>query len=355
MAGLFLYCRAGFESECAAELLERAARDGVAGHCVAKPEAGYVRFESYPPEAAAAWSRTLPLESLCFARQWFAVLALRNDLPQHDRITPLLESAQLLPAPAVSLVLEHTDTEDGKPMARLARALQPRLSAALASRGLLSADSDSGLRLHVCLFSTRSACVGYSEVGNSSPWSGGVPRLKFPTGAPSRSTLKLEEALLRFFDDAQRRRLLRAGMSAVDLGAAPGGWTWQLIRRGLHVTAVDNGAMDAQLLESGLVQHERRDGFRYRPAAPVDWMVCDMVEQPIRVAELAATWLARGWCRRAIFNLKLPMKKRYQELGRCRERIDEQLTEAGMAYRLRCKQLYHDREEVTLCLEYVAP
>lgn len=42
-----------------------------------------------------------------------------------------------------------------------------------------------------------------------------------------------------------------------------------------------------------------------------------MVEQPIRVAELVADWFAGGWCTHSIFNLKLPMKKRYEELERC--------------------------------------
>ena len=133
----------------------------------------------------------------------------------------------------------------------------------------------------------------------------------------------------------------------MDLGAAPGGWTYQLVRRGLNVTAVDNGPMDPKLLDSGLVEHRREDGFRYRPDRPVDWMVCDIVESPLRVAELAARWLAQGWCRESIFNLKLPMKRRHQELTRCLQHIEGRLAEARVPHRLACKQLYHDREEVT--------
>jgi 23S rRNA (cytidine2498-2'-O)-methyltransferase len=74
------------------------------------------------------------------------------------------------------------------------------------------------------------------------------------------------------------------------------------------------------------------------------------VEQPLRIAELAAHWLAQAWCARTVFNLKLPMKKRYQEVQRCLARIDDILREAGVAYMLSCKQLYHDREEVTVYL-----
>jgi 23S rRNA (cytidine2498-2'-O)-methyltransferase len=108
------------------------------------------------------------------------------------------------------------------------------------------------------------------------------------------------------------------------------------------VIAVDNGPMDEKLMQSGLVEHRREDGFRFRPKTPVDWLVCDMVEQPIRVAALVRDWLAAGACKRAVFNLKLPMKKRWDEVVRCLALFE------GDAYETRAKQLYHDREEITV-------
>jgi 23S rRNA (cytidine2498-2'-O)-methyltransferase len=166
-----------------------------------------------------------------------------------------------------------------------------------------------------------------------------------PSGAPSRSTLKLAEALMEFIPEREQPRRLAPGMTAVDLGASPGGWTWQLVQRDLTILAVDNGPMDAALLETGQVKHRRDDGFHFRPADAVDWMVCDMVESPSKIARLAARWIGEGWCREAIFNLKLPMKKRWEEVIRCRAIIDEAL--GGGGYYLRMKQLYHDREEIT--------
>ena len=176
----------------------------------------------------------------------------------------------------------------------------------------------------------------------------GIPRLKFPPGAPSRSTLKLAEAIVTFFpEDAQRRARFAAGMRAVDLGASPGGWTYQLVDRSMHVTAVDNGTMDPALMATGLIDHVRADGFKYRPPQPVGWMVCDMVEQPSRVAALVARWIADGDCRACIFNLKLPMKKRLDEVRACRAIIEEGARKAGSGARVRLKHLFHDREEVT--------
>jgi hypothetical protein len=64
-----------------------------------------------------------------------------------------------------------------------------------------------------------------------------------------------------------------------------------------------------------------------------------MVEQPARIAALVAEWLAPGLCRKAIFTLKLPMKKRYEEAARCRDIIEARLAKAGIEGRLAFKQL----------------
>lgn len=175
----------------------------------------------------------------------------------------------------------------------------------------------------------------------------GVPRLKFPRQAPSRSTLKLEEAWHQFIPRTDWNTRLAPGMSAVDLGAAPGGWTWQLVNRHMRVTAVDNGPMNAELMDSGLVEHLRADGFSFRPKKPVHWMVCDIVEKPARNAALLERWIAEGWCQEAIVNLKLPMKQRYSEVKHLLGRIQERLHQQNLKFELSCKQLYHDREEVT--------
>jgi len=178
--------------------------------------------------------------------------------------------------------------------------------------------------------------VGISDPAHASRWPMGIPRLRMPRAAPSRSALKLAEAIEEFIEEKDRAKRLAPGMTAVDLGASPGGWTWQLVQRGLMVTAVDNGPMDEKLLETGQVKHRRDDGFHFRPSEPADWMVCDMVESPSRIAHLASRWIAEGWAPQAIFNLKLPMKKRWEEVERCRVLIEE---EVGSRHDLRMKQL----------------
>lgn len=347
MHGLFLHCRPGFEAECAAEIQAQAAEHGIAGYCKAKPAAAYVVFVTTTAEEAAQLYRVIAFDQLIFTRQWFRIIALCKQLETSDRISGLLTSLSGAP-PSGTVFLETVDTNEGKELQALCRKLERPLSIALRKHDLLQDSAADRQRLHICFLATNAAYVGVVDTTNSSVHNMGIPRLRFPRGAPSRSTLKLEEALLTFLSDSERAQRLCTGMTAVDLGAAPGGWTWQLVERGLQVIAVDNGAMAPDLLDSGRVEHRREDGFRFRPEQPVDWMVCDIVEQPARIADLAASWLVEGQCRQTIFNLKLPMKKRYQEVQQCLDKIRQRLDKAGHRYQLACKQLYHDREEVTV-------
>ena len=333
--GLLAYCRPGFEGECAQELALDAS-----GFVRAERGSGFVELVRNGGAVAAedpTW------RELIFARQLLHVLGRAQAMSRSDRLASLLPIVEENGQRWCDAWVESPDSDTGRELAPLCRALNAALVTALKKKRAI--DPASSLRLHVCLTAPDAAIVGCADVVTSAPWPGGIPRLRFPRGAPSRSTLKLEEAFLVLLDDDERARWLKPGMTAVDLGAAPGGWTWQLAHRSIRTTAIDNGPMDAALMESGVVEHRRVDGFRYRPPRAVDWLVCDMVEQPRRIAELIARWLAEGLCRRAIFNLKLPMKKRYDEVQLCLSIVRDAL---GGAADLRAKQLFHDREEITV-------
>ncbi|MGX8248953.1 23S rRNA (cytidine(2498)-2'-O)-methyltransferase RlmM, partial [Escherichia coli] len=77
-------------------------------------------------------------------------------------------------------------------------------------------------------------------------------------------------------------------------------------------------------------------------------LVCDMVEKPARVVHMIADWFRENDCQEAMFNLKLPMKQRYAEVRRLLDRIESGLAERGLKVSIGCKQLYHDREEITV-------
>ncbi|MEO8461199.1 MAG: 23S rRNA (cytidine(2498)-2'-O)-methyltransferase RlmM, partial [Dokdonella sp.] len=346
-SSLIAYCRPGFESECTQELAARAEKLEVGGYARSQRDSGLVEYVFADAVATNRFDREVAWRDLTFARQLLRVLARVDDLPRQDRLAALLPSVRASGKRYCDAWIEAPDSDAARELASLCRSLNSALITALKREHLL--ETDSPWRLHVCMADATTAYVAEADVERCAPWPRGIPRLNFPTGAPSRSTLKLDEALLVLLNEAERARWLKPGMTAVDLGAAPGGWTFQLVRRSIHVTAIDNGPMDTALLDSGLVTHRREDGFRYRPPMPVDWLVCDMVEKPRRVAALVGDWLASGACRMAMFNLKLPMKKRFDEVNLCQSVIvDAVANSSHKQLDWRARQLYHDREEITV-------
>ena len=348
-SGLLLYCRAGFEADLTAELTDRAARAGLGGFARVQPGSGYVHFEPAGCTVEAL-ARALPFEELIFARQVFPALPALEGLDRADRLTPIIEQAFAAGCPVDSIWHEMPDTNEGKGLRRLIKAVERPLASVLRKRGVLRAQA-GGLRLHVFWHSGDCVQLGLSRPGERSEWPGGILHLRSPREAPSRSTLKLEEAWHTFIPRGAWDTRLAQGMQAVDLGAAPGGWTWQLVRRGMYVHAVDNGPMDAPLMATTQVEHHREDAFSWVPPKSVTWLVCDIVDKPSRVAARMADWLEAGWCREAIFNLKLPMKQRWQTVYDCLDHIEERLLDARITHRMRARQLYHDREEITVHVE----
>jgi len=335
---ILLYCRAGFEGECAQEVRTLAQAARISGDAPYQASSGYVEFSSDAAEATLR--ETFRWRDLVFARQTLIAFAQFAGMSRSDRLTPIMAALQARSEAFYDVWVEAPDSDAGKQLAALCKSFGNALIGALKKARLL--DAAAPRRLHVFFAQGDKVYLCAADPDAAAPWPQGIPRLKFPREAPSRSTLKLEEAFVSLLSEDEQRRWLKPGMRAVDLGAAPGGWTYQLVRRSIRVSAVDNGPMDRTLLDSGLVEHLRADGFRYRPKKPVDWLVCDMVEQPRRIAELIAQWLSAGACQRAIFNLKLPMKKRYEETQSCLARV------RAAASDVRARQLYHDREEITV-------
>ncbi|MFZ5723225.1 MAG: 23S rRNA (cytidine(2498)-2'-O)-methyltransferase RlmM [Pseudomonadota bacterium] len=346
MTSLLAVCRPGFEKECIAALADACAARGVSGFGRARPETGYAEFV-LPDGDARALLPTLDPDELVFVRDLFVASAPIAIAPP-DRLLGVRPLLTGLP-PLATVTVGAPDTNDGRELAALARQLEKPLQAAVQAAGVRIAERHTWrLMLFLADGATAYLCLG--STASAPPWPLGVPRLKLLREAPSRSALKLEEAWHLFIPRAEWGTRLVPGRTAVDLGAAPGGWTWLLARRGMRVEAVDNGPLAAVVADDPLVTHLRADGFHYQPKRPVDWLVCDMVEKPARVTALIARWFLNGWCRQAIFNLKLPMKSRHQEVQLNLGRLRAELDAAGLLYELQARQLYHDREEITVCL-----
>lgn len=347
MQTLMAVCRPGFEKECVSALDDACSRRGFSGFGRAAAESGYARYQLHEGDARALVAQ-ISLDELIFARDLFAVSDAVPIAPP-DRLLHVRPLLAGLPAMS-SVTVAAPDTNEGRELAKICRQLEKPLQAALATAGVRSGEH-APWRCMMFLPDGNSAILAVGARHQAPPWPLGVPRLRLSGEAPSRSALKLEEAWHLFIPRDEWGDRLKPGMLAVDLGAAPGGWTWQLVRRGMRVEAVDNGPLAPVVRDDALVTHHRADGFSFRPKRPVDWLVCDMVEKPAAVTALIARWLVQKQCRQAIFNLKLPMKQRYLEAHNNLSRLHGEIEAAGLACEMRARQLYHDREEITV---YVA-
>jgi len=207
-------------------------------------------------------------------------------------------------------------------LAKLAAAERPRLGPA---RGLFVWFTDFGT-----LHAARAATAN------------GPCRMADDDAAPSRSYLKVEESYgIAGAEPAP-------GETVCDLGAAPGGWSYSAAKRGAHVVAVDNGPLKGGALNHPLIEHRRDDAFGFSPgnAKVFDWLFSDMLEDPHKVLRsVVAPWLAGGWCRRFVVNLKFGRVDPIALLEELRAPASPLLRHAAG---LRILHLYHDREEFTL-------
>ena len=130
------------------------------------------------------------------------------------------------------------------------------------------------------------------------PFSGGECHFEEDrAGPPSRAYLKLWEALTRV------GAWPGPGDACLDLGAAPGGWTWALAQLGAAVTAVDKAPLDPAVVALPGVATLQDSAFALHPR-PVDWLVCDVIAYPHRLFSLVERWISSGMARRIVCTVK---------------------------------------------------
>ena len=135
----------------------------------------------------------------------------------------------------------------------------------------------------------------------SSPFPNGLPRfVEDRNGPASRAYLKLWKTFARL------RRQPGPRDRCLDLGAAPGGWTWLLARTGAEVVAVDRAPLDDEVARLGNVTVERTSAFGLEPevVGPVDWWCSDIIAYPDRLLGLVTRWLDSGLVRNLVCTVK---------------------------------------------------
>ena len=116
MKHVLIYCRSGFEKECAGEIQDKANDLELFGFPRVKKQTGYVVFECYQEGDADKLIKQIDFKTLIFARQMMAVSAEISDLPSEDRISPILasiESQENFPT-CGDIRVETPDTNEAK-------------------------------------------------------------------------------------------------------------------------------------------------------------------------------------------------------------------------------------------------
>ncbi len=165
-------CREGFEAEAVADLAAIADHARLSIEPTVRPGSAYVvaRFASFDD---AAWRRAARAHPATFARSLWTGSgphAIVADAPhpstggaRPDRILPLASAFAGLAAssghgpPWLAPWIEYADTNEGKALSTLARALEARLAAALRERGLVA--DGAGSREHVILPPTENPYI----------------------------------------------------------------------------------------------------------------------------------------------------------------------------------------------------
>ncbi|MFD1175671.1 SAM-dependent methyltransferase [Paenibacillus puldeungensis] len=174
---------------------------------------------------------------------------------------------------------------------------------------------------------------------NLSDWNGGAIRFQKEEGQISRAKFKLLEAEANFGIP------FASFHEALDIGAAPGGWTSFLLERGLKVTAIDTAKLHPSLLSSPKLTFLQRnaDSVKFKENQ-FDLLVCDMSWSPKLTARLVSQLLyALVPGGTAIVTVKLLTKK---PMALIHEVID--IFEDARMQVQRAKQLFHNRDEITL-------
>jgi hypothetical protein len=170
------------------------------------------------------------------------------------------------------------------------------------------------------------------------PWPAGAPPVADDRVPPSRAYRKLEEAFAWMAAEP------RPGETCVDLGAAPGSWTYAAARRGARVLAVDRAPLAPAVARLPGVTAVAGNAFTYEAPAPVDWLLSDVICEPARAISLVESWLPRA--RNLVVTVKFKGRDQYGALAALFPLFDR----VPPAF-ARTKHLAHNKNEVTVMIK----
>ncbi len=211
----------------------------------------------------------------------------------------------------------------------------------LQDRGYIISPQDAMISVSLTVYD-NSAYMGISFLeDNVSDWTGGVLFYSKSNDVICRSEFKIEEACKVF--NVQ----ISEGMRALDLGAAPGGWTHYLSQQGVLVDAVDPADLSEDVLKLKNVKHYQMTAQKFATIesfSQYDIMVNDMkmdTNQSVDITcEMSEQLRGGGIC---LMTLKLPKSGAMKRINIARKVFGRKFETVMI------RQLYYNRSEVTIC------
>lgn len=149
---------------------------------------------------------------------------------------------------------------------------------------------------------------------------------------PSRAYLKLWEILMKL------PYVPSSNQTVMDLGCAPGGWTWVLSKFAKEVISIDKAQMSQNILKIGNVRFEEKSAYSINPKEylNVQWIFSDVISYPEKTLELIERWISDGYLGNMVFTIKFQGKTNFEVINKLKTIPHSRLT-----------HLYHNKHELT--------
>lgn len=124
-------------------------------------------------------------------------------------------------------------------------------------------------------------------------------------GPPNRAYLKLWEIMARLKIRPQQTDKI------VELGAAPGGWTYHLAGMSKQVVSFDRAPLSPDVLaRHPHIDHRLGNAFNVTPdtMGDIDWLFSDLICYPEKLHELLEKWTSAGACKNYVLTVKFQGK-----------------------------------------------
>ena len=149
---------------------------------------------------------------------------------------------------------------------------------------------------------------------------------------PNRAYLKLWEIF------ATQDLKIKPDDCAIEIGAAPGGWSWVLSQYFKKVYTFDRADLDPKVKKIKNIQHIIGDAFKINPDEYTDctWFFSDLICTPEKIHETIEFWLAHSRVKNFICTIKFKGDTPFEVIDKLLKIHDSKIV-----------RLYHNKNEVT--------